>query len=78
MNGMPDYTEKELIVINALDWAEKEGIKNSLLIARRIEKELQKIDNKPNLGCATTRVLIDEIRARIEVDGQLDYRTIDN
>lgn len=33
---------------------------------------------KPNLGCATTRELLDEIRARIEVDGKLDYRTIDD
>jgi len=32
---------------------------------------------KPNLGCATTKELLDEIRARIEVDGNLDYRTID-
>ena len=32
---------------------------------------------KPNLGCATTRELIEEITARIEIDGNLDYRTID-
>jgi len=30
---------------------------------------------KPNLECATTKELLDEIRARIEVDGKLDYRT---
>ena len=33
---------------------------------------------KPNLGCATTEELLDEIKARIEVDGKLDYRTIDS
>lgn len=33
--------------------------------------------DKPNLGLATTRELLDEIRARIEVDGKLDYRTWD-
>jgi len=33
---------------------------------------------KPNLGCATTRELLDEIEARIEIDGKLDYKTIDN
>ncbi len=33
--------------------------------------------HEPNLGLATTRELLDEIRARIEVDGRLDYRTVD-
>ena len=33
---------------------------------------------KPNLGCATTRELLDEIEVRIEIDGKLDYKTIDN
>lgn len=32
--------------------------------------------DQPNLGLATTRELLDEIRARIEVDGRLDYRTV--
>lgn len=31
---------------------------------------------KPNLGLATTRELLDEVRARIEVDGKLDYKTV--
>ena len=31
----------------------------------------------PHLGLATTRQLLDELRARIEVDGKLDYRTVD-
>lgn len=39
-------------------------------------KLLEKVD-KPNLGLATTRQLLAEITARIEVDGQLDYRTVD-
>jgi len=33
---------------------------------------------KPHLGCATTREILKEITARIEVDGQLDYKTIDS
>ena len=33
---------------------------------------------KANLGLATTRELLDELRARIEVDGKLDYRTVEN
>ena len=34
-------------------------------------------DTKPNLGCATTGQLIDELRARVNLDGTADYRTID-
>lgn len=35
--------------------------------------------NKPNLGLATTRELLDELRSRFEVHaaGGLDYRTVD-
>jgi len=38
-------------------------------------------DDKPNLGLATTRELLDELRTRIEVDyyvggGGLDYSTV--
>lgn len=32
---------------------------------------------KPNLGCATTGELIDEVKARVVFDGKLEYRTID-
>jgi hypothetical protein len=34
--------------------------------------------NTAQLGFATTRELIEEIRARIEMDGNLDYRTVDS
>ena len=33
---------------------------------------------EPKLGCATTEELIEEIRTRIEMDGKLDYRTIND
>jgi len=33
---------------------------------------------EPRLGCATTRQLLREIDARIEVDGSADYRTVDH
>ena len=33
--------------------------------------------DKAYLGNATTRELLDEIRTRIEIDGRLDYRTVD-
>lgn len=32
---------------------------------------------EPNLGCATTSELLDEITTRIKIDGRLGYRTID-
>lgn len=32
---------------------------------------------KPNLGCATTAELLDELLARSEVNGTIDYRTVD-
>lgn len=34
-------------------------------------------DDAPMLGLATTRELLDEIYARIEISGELDYRTVD-
>lgn len=34
-------------------------------------------DEKPKLGLATTRELLNELTARIDVLGQLDYRTTD-
>lgn len=47
-------------------------------LAMAITEEILKIDNKPNLGCATTRELLEEVKTRIEINGQLDYRTIDS
>jgi len=32
---------------------------------------------EPKLGCATTEELIEELKARIEMNENLDYRTID-
>jgi hypothetical protein len=45
-------------------------------IGNKLEDDIAALE-EPNLGLATTRQLLDEIRARIEVDGQLDYRTVD-
>lgn len=36
------------------------------------------MEEKANLGLATTRELLAELTARIEVDGKLDYRTVDH
>jgi len=41
-----------------------------------IQKHIDEQPCKPNLGCATTKELLEEIRARIEVDGKLMYRTV--
>ena len=46
-------------------------------LAEEFAKILVKHMYEPHLGCASTRELIDEIKTRIEVDGKLDYRTID-
>jgi len=45
-------------------------------LAHAITEEIWQADWTPNLGCATTRELLDEIRARIEIDGKLDYKTV--
>ena len=37
---------------------------------------IEDIWSKPWLGNATTRELIEELKARIDVDGKLDYRTV--
>ena len=39
---------------------------------------LDEIWGQPWLGNATTGQLIDELRARCEVNGTLDYRTVDD
>lgn len=38
---------------------------------------LDEIWNQPWLGNATTGQLLDELYARIEIDGKLDYKTVD-
>ena len=46
-------------------------------LAEEFAKILVKDMYAPHLGCATTREIIEELKTRIEVDGKLDYRTID-
>lgn len=45
-------------------------------LAEAISQEVSLADTEPNLGCATTKQLIDELAARVEV-GNIDgnYRT---
>ena len=42
-----------------------------------ITKVIVETQDQPLLGLATTAQLIDELRARIELNGTLDYKTID-
>ena len=39
---------------------------------------IEKITSKPYLGNATTNELINEIRTRIEMDGMLEYKTVNS
>lgn len=57
---------------------EKKVMDVDLATAISIEvKKLFVAYKEPKLGCATTRQLLAEIKARIDLDGKLDYRTID-
>ena len=47
-------------------------------LAEAFAEILDEIMDQPRLGCATTSQLIDEIQARIAIDGRLEYRTVDN
>lgn len=66
-------TPKDIAAESALNPAEKKSLR---LIAKEIESP--QAEREPRLGCATTRQLLEEITARIEVNGELDYRTIDS
>jgi hypothetical protein len=47
-------------------------------VAEAFAEILDEECSQPRLGCATTGQLLDELRARIEVDGKLGYRTVDS
>ena len=47
------------------------------VLAEAFTKTLDEIWSQPWLGNATTKELLEEISARIEIDGKLDYRTVD-
>ena len=47
-------------------------------LAEEFAKVLVEHMYAPHLGCATTGELLEEIKTRIEIDGKLDYRTIDS
>lgn len=47
---------------------------NPVDMAKKIIEHMK----QPRLGYATTRMLLEELTVRIEVDGNLDYRTVDD
>ena len=49
----------------------------SEVLTEAFEEIIMEIWSQPWLGNATTRQLIDELSARIEVDGAMEYRTVD-
>ena len=67
-------------VIGALarGYCSKETEKKILdpVLIESMANEIGKLPQQPYLGCATTGELIDEIRARIEMDGMLGYTTV--
>lgn len=46
-------------------------------IVDEVEKAI-KDDKTPYLGCATTAELLNELKARAEIGGYANYRTVDN
>lgn len=61
-------------------WCEKK-MENKVMdieLAEEFAKILVVQMYEPKLGCATTRELIEELKARIEMNENLDYRTIDS
>ena len=75
----------EAIGEGSMCWSETpKGIFDSENASRIVEETALKIFNlikieslQPSLGLATTRELIEEIKARIGVDGKLDYKTVE-
>ncbi len=63
----------------ALAWCGERtrGTDMDVNLAEEFAKILVKHMYSPKLGCATTREILEELKTRIEMDGKLDYRTID-
>jgi len=57
---------------------ETEGLDLDPHLANEFAVIIDKLMNEPRLGCATTRALIGELKARCEVNGTIDYRTVDD
>lgn len=75
-------TEKEVILqAVARGWCSDANSHKTMDtdLAMAITNEILKLPSNPNLGCATTRELLDEVMTRMEIHTNLlDYRTIDS
>lgn len=62
----------------ALAWCTKENASKIMDtdLAEAFTEILHKECAQPRLGYATTKMLLEELWARIEVDGKLDYKTV--
>lgn len=56
---------------------ETSGIQMDERLATAFAAILDEVWNQPWLGNATTAQLIDELRCRCEVNGTINYRTVD-
>ncbi len=77
---MSDKEHKESIMqAVARGWCSDENSSKTMDtdLAMAITEEILKLPCEPNLGCATSGELLEEIKARIEREGNLDYRTVD-
>lgn len=87
---LPHVTEEGVIRLNDGDYAAEcfcgeefgpmpssEDVVDALMSHAR-SAGAASVTDRPNLGLATTLELLDEVRARIELDGRLSYRTVDS
>ena len=78
---MSNETSKRLYTSKAAEaWAKPStsGIEMNVVLAEAFAEIIEEIWSQPWLGNATTRQLIEELSARIEIDGAMDYRTVDD
>jgi len=78
---MSSEAKKELCRSKAVEaWAKPStsGIVMDVTLAEAFTEIIEEIWSQPWLGNATTRQLIDELSARIEVDGAMEYRPVDD
>ena len=78
-------TDEEILGAVARGWCHPDNsgktMDEALAVAiaheiRSLYDEVMNTVSSPNLGCATTKELLEEVTARIELDGKLEYKTV--
>jgi len=61
----------------ALAWCtpKTENIEKNVELAEAFAEIVDEVSSQPYLGNATTRELLEELKVRIEIHGNLDYKT---